>query len=167
MDARSLNMWQHHALLNDTPEDDCIVDHLAVLVHNGVRPSQVAELLRLTRQLIESNLAEGQYEMAIAGSLDTVARRLHDIETAGQNQGWTVKDLGRALRDALPVLAEPGAYSMRRVIEASVTVDRIVREVSPETLFSDSVRKEIRATNYGRLLEVYAEHAGALERDAA
>lgn len=158
MDARSLNMWQTQALLNDTPEVDCVIDHLAVLVTSGVKPSAVADLLRLTRRILESNLAEGQHEMDIAGALDDLASRLHDLEmNSGQRRELTVKELGRALRDALPVLADRADHTVARVVEAGAVVDRILAQVPASQLFTPSVHRELRDTNYRRLVDLWAE----------
>jgi hypothetical protein len=167
MDARALNMRQHHMLVNQTPETDCLTDHLLALVHReGVKPSRVLELLRTTRDIVELNAEEGGLSMKLAGELDQLATSLHDLETSGQRRELTVKDIGRALRGALPVLADPAAHSMAQVVQAGAAVHRIVSEVPAAQLLSASVRKELRDTNYQRLLALYAEQHEQEERVA-
>lgn len=157
MDARALGYWQSQALINDTPEIDCIQDHLAVLVASGVKPSDVAELWRLTRKLFESNEAESEHEMTLAGALDDVASRLYDAE---RNHGGTgamgVKEIGERLRWALPIIFEPAGHSPAARAGAGAAVEDVLSRVPAGQLFTESVRKELRNTNYGRLVELHA-----------
>lgn len=156
MDARALNLAQTQALINDTPEVDCIADLLAVLVAQGVRPSAVARLFTLTREIVESNIAEGGHEMVIAGSLDDIASRLYDQERNGQQEAMSVKAMGEQLRWALPIAYKPAGHSAADVVRAGGIVHRILERTPAGQLFTPSMHKELRDTNYGRLKELHA-----------
>jgi hypothetical protein len=166
MDARALNYRQAQALINDTPEVDSIAEHLAALVAQGVSPSKVRDLFALTVEVFESNKAEGGLEMSLCGSLDDIAACLYDMErNHGGTGARTVRELGRDLRWALPVVYEPGGHAAATVVAAGALIAEIVDSTPADQLFTESVRKELRNTNYGRLLEQHAARHNAEGRE--
>jgi hypothetical protein len=156
MDARCANLEQQNLLVNATPEVDCIADHLALLVRAGVDPALIARIAQLTRQIATLNVQEGDSEMSLAGHLDDLASRLHDMERNGMQQAFSVKAMGDELRWALPIAYEPAGHTAADVVRAGATVNRILDGTPAAQLFTASMRKELRDTNYGRLVELHA-----------
>lgn len=152
MDMTALNMRQAFALANDTPEADCVTDHLVRLVAEGVKPSRVLALLTITREVFEWNAAEGGLSREVTGALDELARQLEHMQ-----HGLTVKEIGRRLRWALPIVDEPSGHTAADIVDAGHAVAEVLRLVPAEQLFTDSVANELRPTNYRRLVRINAQ----------
>lgn len=83
MDARAHNVGQARTVWNPSPECDSIIEYLA-RVQDQIPATVMGELLRLLRELLESNTAEGEHERAIARMADQMSRTQRSFECNGQ-----------------------------------------------------------------------------------
>lgn len=104
MDARLHNLDQEVLVFDPSPDVDSAMEHAAALLScpDRDRPRHVGELLRLLRQIVESNRCEGGHELSAAGIIDPLVKTLH---TSGRRSSLTAKDGAARLRAPLQVIA--------------------------------------------------------------
>ena len=161
MDGRALNLEQQHLLHNQTPEADCVLDHLRDLldvVHDqGVRRKVIAPLLHETRRLHELNRREGSVHMSNAGAWDDLASALHDREVG---RLLTLRSFVRAISEPLKVLAAHVEHTPLEVSRATARVHRALKYMPDGALEASFVINQLKATKHRLLLEI-AEGATA------
>lgn len=82
MDARAHNVGQTRAIWNPSTECDSLIEYLAQ-VRDVIPADVMGELLRLLREVLESNAAEGEHERQIAAFADQMSRTQRSFETNG------------------------------------------------------------------------------------
>lgn len=164
MDARAFNLTQER-LLAGANNHRSLAAHLAHLVRMGVDPHEVAELTRLCRELLESNLHEGEEERRLAALVeDFIARQL----AAPVEQRIRVKSIAAKLRPALRTIRQAAHGPAPDGIEffkAACVVRDVIAATPPEHLMSRSLAHELKDGPFRLLCDLVQglaiEEAGA------
>lgn len=146
LDAQALNHHQRLLVVNPSDEIDSIAEHVRELVRLAT-PAQRPHLravLKMLRDLVNSNQAEAERERRIAGAADHLA---------SVGEPWGKRRVARELRDPLANLASPiitGAArddALRRVLD-------VVALSTRENVLSETVLHEIGAKRFALLTEI-------------
>lgn len=168
MDARALNVEQQRILFDDSPEPDSLIELL-----QAIDPDTKAEA-RAFRQLIHgavelyrSNGSEGEFELAICGAADQLARDLHDeVQNHGREQ-MVVKAIARKLRPALATIAKPPVGEPRSLVAAGRAIGEVTSQVPTDQLLSPGLRHELGAGRYELLCSLIEQKGEAAAVPAA
>lgn len=146
MDCRALNLEQTRHLFNPTPEQDSLAEDIAALLRFGVPVDVVAKLTTRCRQILESNVAEGEGEMSLAAIFED---QIHRTLRAPVAERATVKSLAARLRGPLATMlarSDGVAY-----FKACCAVRDILAAVPAEHLLTASMRHELRDRRFDLL----------------
>jgi hypothetical protein len=156
MDALVHNRDQDILIFNPSPEPDSIIEHLNLLFRElheaGVDPSRIADLLTLTRKVLESNGFERGDGQVVTGGLDALLAQL----MAGNQlrAHLDAKGIAFKLRDPLKILAalEDGQrVPARDVIDAGHAVKEVRRLIPDHKLLAADVQNQLGETGFKHL----------------
>lgn len=82
MEGFAQGQRQTRLIWNPSPEADSLLEYLAE-VQAQIPPEVLGKILALVKELLESNLAEGSQEKAVAGFADQMARTMRHEECNG------------------------------------------------------------------------------------
>lgn len=150
MTCRAHNIEQTAAIFNPTPEVDSLVEEIASLLRHGVDPTVVANLTTRCRQILESNVAEGNGEMHLAGVFEA---HIHRTLATPVLERATIKSLAARLRDPLGVIAS-GTTDGIAYFKACCAVRDVITSVPAGQLLTASMRHELRGKRYGVLADL-------------
>lgn len=153
MDARAHNLEQTRHLFNPTPETDSLAEELAGLLKLGVPAGIVARLTTSCRQILQSNLAEGDSELQLAGLFEQAIERSLAEPVARRA---TVKSLARRLAGPLSTMLDPADGV--EYFQASCMVRDVLVAVPAEQLLTGSMRHELRGRRYELLEQLVGAH---------
>lgn len=155
MDARCENLTQQTYVWDPDPEVNSLAEIPAVLMRLGVDPAVISTLAMLVRKIAESNMREGQHELDIAGTLDSITAGLH---YHGMRSTLTVKAAARKLRPALSTLARGGDAT--RFFAASCDIKDVLACLPPEIVQGRGLRHELGDGRHDLLLSLIPADAG-------
>ncbi len=143
MDARALNQREGLLLHNPgTPEIDSLAEFALT--------AQGAQLVKLTRGIIDVNTREGLREMLFAGAADQLVTDLRRVETNGRGarEALNAKGIARALREPLRTLVDKRA---EHLVDAAHRVAQVLRDAPSAQVLSPTVRYELGEAKFALL----------------
>ncbi len=164
LDAQAHNSDQEILLFNPSPEPDSMVEHLNLLfaeLHQaGVGADRIADLMTITRKVIESNAKERGSQQNVCGELD---RWLIEMQVGGKaRHALTVKGIAQRLRMPLQVFADIQAgkrVGNHDLLEAAHAIREVQRLVPEHRLLTDTVANELGPVKYRTLQRLVEGHA--------
>jgi hypothetical protein len=150
MDARGANLEQTALIFNPSVEIDSLGELPAVLLRHGAPEALVAQMVTLCRRVLESNVAEGNCEMGLAGLLEDHVDRARTLPLELRS---TAKQIAARLRGPLAVLLQPGGDGIEWC-KASWTVRDELAATPREQLLAPAVRHELRDRKFRKLTEL-------------
>ena len=162
MDARGANLEQNALLYNPSPEVDSLAELPAELLRQvragNIDPALFATWAKLSRRLLESNIAEGASEMTAAGLLeDHIAR----ARTAPLAARMTAKSIARRLRDPLRVMLDPAAHDAIEFFRAAGAIRDVLAACPREQLLAPAVEHHLGGRKFRLLTQLFADFEGS------
>lgn len=159
LDAQALNATQARLIANPTPEVDSLVEHVTELARTATTEQRqhLHAILTLTRELFQSNQAEGDLERTVAGAADHLTSELRNNElNADRAPAWPARRIARMVRGPLADLLNPVIADTGRALQE---LQQALQQIPTTALLTVAVRHELGCRKYTKLTELHAQWA--------